>query len=108
MTGLRVRATRRGFFGQTREAGDEFEIASKEQLGSWMEQIGGKPVAEKSATPPADPFLARNADLIKADLAGLEVGQLVAYREQEAAAEKPRKGVIEAIDAAVAEKSANA
>ena len=72
MTGLRVRATRRGFFGQTREAGDEFEIASKEQL------------------------------------AGLAVEQLAAYREQEAAAEKPRKGVIEAIDAAVAEKSTNA
>lgn len=107
MTGLRVRATRRGYFGQERAVGDEFEIASKEQLGSWMEQIGGKAVAEKSA-PPADPFLARNADLIKADLAGLEVEQLAAYREQEAAAEKPRKGVIEAIDAAVAEKSANA
>ncbi|MGX9710021.1 hypothetical protein [Stenotrophomonas maltophilia group sp. LNF259] len=106
MTGLRVRATRRGFFGEQREVNDEFEIASKEQLGSWMERIDAA-VAEKSA-PPADPFLARNADLIKADLAGLEVEQLVAYREQEAAAEKPRKGVIEAIDAAVAEKSANA
>jgi hypothetical protein len=107
VTGLRVRATQRGYFGQERAVGDEFEIASKEQLGSWMEQISGKAVAEKSA-PPADPFLARNADQIKADLAGLEVEQLAAYREQEAAAEKPRKGVIEAIDAAVAEKSANA
>lgn len=107
MTGLRVRATRRGFFGQQREPGDEFEIDSKAQLGTWMDPVGGKVVAEKSA-PPEDPFLARNADLIKADLAGLAVEQLAAYREQEAAAEKPRKGVIEAIDAAVAEKSANA
>ncbi|MCU1141601.1 hypothetical protein [Stenotrophomonas maltophilia] len=107
MTGLRVRATRRGYFGQQREPGDEFEIDSKAQLGTWMDPVGGKPVAEKSA-PPADPFLARNADLIKADLAGLEVEQLAVYREQETAAEKPRKGVIEAIDAAVAEKSANA
>ncbi|MDH1660775.1 hypothetical protein N5E02_05020 [Stenotrophomonas sp. GD03777] len=106
MTGLRVRATRRGFFGQTREAGDEFEIASKEQLGSWMEQIGGKAVAEKSA-PTVDPFLERTVDQIKEDLAGLAVEQLAAYREQEAAG-KDRKGVIEAIDAAVAEKSANA
>lgn len=106
MTGLRVRATRRGFFGQTREVGDEFEIASKEQLGSWMEQIGGKAVAEKSASP-VDPFLDRTVDQIKEDLAGLEVEQLATYREQEAAG-KDRKGVIEAIDAAVAEKSANA
>jgi len=49
VTGLRVRATQRGYFGQERAVGDEFEIASKEQLGSWMEQISGKAVAEKSA-----------------------------------------------------------
>ena len=107
MTGLRVRATRRGFFGQQREPGDEFEIDSDKQMGSWMEKVGGKAVAEKSA-PLADPFLARNADQIKADLVSLGVEQLAAYRELEASAEKPRKGVIEAIDQAVAEKSANA
>lgn len=106
MTGLRVRATRRGYFGQERAVGDEFEIASKEQLGSWMEPISGKAVAEKSP-PPADPFLDRRVDQIKDDLASLGVEQLAVYREQEAAG-KDRKGVIEAIDAAVAEKSANA
>lgn len=106
MTGLRVRATRRGYFGQQREPGDEFEIDSKAQLGTWMDPVGGKPVAEKSA-PPADPFLDRTVDQIKDDLAGLGVEQLAAYREQEAAG-KDRKGVIEAIDAAVTEKSANA
>ncbi|WP_204303690.1 hypothetical protein, partial [Stenotrophomonas maltophilia] len=64
-------------------------------------------VAEKSAAPPADPFLDRTVDQIKDDLPALAVEQLAAYREQEAAG-KDRKGVIEAIDAAVAEKSANA
>ncbi|HDS1537452.1 MULTISPECIES: hypothetical protein [Stenotrophomonas] len=107
MTGLRVRATRRGFFGQQREPGDEFEIDSKAQLGTWMDPVGGKAVAEKSAPPPADPFLDRTVDQIKDDLPALAVEQLAAYREQEAAG-KDRKGVIEAIDAAVAEKSANA
>lgn len=108
MSGLRVRATRRGFFGQTREAGDEFEIGSKEQLGSWMERIGGQAVADKSAPPPpADPFLDRNVDLIEEDLKALSVEQLTAYRELEAVG-KDRKGVIKAIDQAVADKSADA
>lgn len=102
---IKVIALRRGFHGQLREAGDKFEVASKDEVGSWMEPVH-QAVAEKSA-PLADPFLARNTDQIKADLVSLGVEQLAAYRELEASAEKPRKGVIEAIDQAVAEKSGN-
>lgn len=104
---IKVRATRRGFYDKLLEAGEEFEIRSKKDLGSWMEEVDGKKGAATASDSSADPFLARNADLIKADLASLSAEQLTAYREQESASEKPRKGVIEAIEQAIAEKSGN-
>lgn len=105
---IKVRATRRGFYDKLLEAGEEFEIRSEKDMGSWMEKIGGKKEVPADGDPPTSPFLDRNADLIKADLDALDVEQLTAYREQEAAGSKPRKGVLEAIEQALAAKSNNA
>jgi hypothetical protein len=60
---MKVRATKNGYFIKFREVGEEFEIDSKQQLGSWMEVLEEeKPKrAAKKAVPtesaPADDFL---------------------------------------------------
>ena len=36
---MKVRATKQGFYGKMREAGEEFEIANKADLGKWMEPV---------------------------------------------------------------------
>lgn len=41
--GLKVIAKERGFYESLREEGAEFEIAKKEDLGSWMEPVGWEP-----------------------------------------------------------------
>jgi hypothetical protein len=44
---MKVKATKKGFYGKLRRVGDEFKISKKEDLGSWMKEI--KPVkAEQS------------------------------------------------------------
>ena len=49
---MKVKATKRGYYGSAiRDPGDQFEIASKEELGSWMEPV--KVVAQPKAEPPA-------------------------------------------------------
>jgi hypothetical protein len=64
---VKVRASARGFYGCLRSIGEEFQIASKDDLGSWMEVLkatsadadsapsrrNGKPVT-KPRTEPAD------------------------------------------------------
>ena len=48
---MKVKATKRGYYGSAiRDPGDQFEIASKEELGSWMEPVK---VAQPKAEPPA-------------------------------------------------------
>ena len=44
---MRVRATQRGFYGQLRQIGDEFDCP-KDQLGSWMQVIEPEPEPAKS------------------------------------------------------------
>lgn len=56
--------------------------------------------------PTVDPFLDRPVDKIKADLEGLSVEQLTAYRELEEGSAKPRAGLLKAIEAAVTAKQA--
>ena len=36
---MKVKATKKGFYGKLRKEGDEFEISNKKELGSWMEEI---------------------------------------------------------------------
>ena len=36
---MKVIATKKGFYGKLRRAGDEFEISDKKELGSWMKEI---------------------------------------------------------------------
>lgn len=63
---IKVRATTRGYYGGVvRQAGDEFEVETKEHIGSWMDPAveekgpakepakGGKGKG-KGAQPPAD------------------------------------------------------
>lgn len=45
---MRVRATQRGFYGQLRQAGDEFDCP-EEMLGLWMEVI--EPAPEPAPEP---------------------------------------------------------
>ena len=40
---IRVKATAKGYFGQLREPGDEFEIPDEKALGNWMEVVEEKP-----------------------------------------------------------------
>ncbi|WP_312321182.1 hypothetical protein [Stenotrophomonas sp.] len=56
--------------------------------------------------PAADPFLDRTIAQIEPDLEALSADQLDAYRELEAAAVKPRTGLLKAIDDAIAAKQA--
>lgn len=48
--GIKVKATARGFYGQLREKGEEFEVADKTALGTWMEPIGKTAKAEDGKT----------------------------------------------------------
>ena len=41
--GIRVRALRVGVYGHYREEGEEFVIAKKEDLGSWMVPVSQLP-----------------------------------------------------------------
>lgn len=42
--GIKVIAHRQGYYGQFREAGDEFEIADEDAFHeSWMDRADGKP-----------------------------------------------------------------
>jgi hypothetical protein len=108
--GIKVKAIAEGYYGNVLRipgsANAEFEIAGEEELGKWMEVVDGKTPSDD--TPPADPFLDRTIADISGDLASLTPEQLVSYREQESAKEKPRKGVLDAIDAETAARSANA
>lgn len=72
----------------------------------------GKPVPAKAPSkseppPPGNTFLDRNAPEILADLKGQTVEQLAEHAEAEKAG-KNRKGVLEAITAELAERSASA
>lgn len=44
---IRVKATRRGYYGTLREVGEQFTVADKKHVGSWMEPLG--PVKEEKA-----------------------------------------------------------
>jgi hypothetical protein len=106
---IKVKAIADGYYGNVLRvpgaANAEFEIAGEDEMGKWMERVGGKP---SSASPPAaDPFLDRNVPEIVADLASLTPEQLVSYREDEEKG-KARKGVLDAIDAETAARSADA
>lgn len=37
--GIKVRATEPGYYGKYREAGEEFVIRKKDDMGSWMEPL---------------------------------------------------------------------
>ncbi|WCE04428.1 hypothetical protein [Pseudoxanthomonas sp. JBR18] len=112
--GIKVKAIAVGYYGNVLHVpgtdNAEFEIASEDELGKWMERVGGKASSSQppaSTQPPADPFLERNVPEITDDLASLKPEQLVSYREQEAKG-KNRKGVLDAIDAETASRSASA
>jgi hypothetical protein len=49
---VKVRASARGFHGCLRSIGEEFQIASKDDLGSWMEEL-------KATSADADPAASR-------------------------------------------------
>lgn len=38
--GVKVKAKARGFYGQLREIGEEFEVADKKSVGTWMDPVG--------------------------------------------------------------------
>ena len=44
---MKVKATKKGFYGKLRKEGEEFNISKKEDLGSWMEEIKTKKVTTK-------------------------------------------------------------
>ncbi|TMN24502.1 hypothetical protein [Pseudoxanthomonas sp. X-1] len=106
---IKVKAIAEGYYGDVLRipgtANAEFEIGSEEELGKWMEVVGGK--ASSDDPPPADPFLDRTVADITGDLASLTPEQLVSYRDAESKG-KARKGVLEAIDAETAARSADA
>ena len=53
---MQVRATERGYYGgMIREAGDEFAIADKSELGSWMEVLKPAKRAKPEPTPEPEP-----------------------------------------------------
>ncbi|MDY4297519.1 MULTISPECIES: hypothetical protein [unclassified Xanthomonas] len=105
--GIKVMAIAEGYYGNVLRtpgaANAEFEIASEDELGKWMEVVDGGTPAE----PEADPFLDRTVADITGDLASLTPEQLVSYRDAESKG-KARKGVLEAIDTETAARSAEA
>jgi hypothetical protein len=51
--GIKVIAIAKGYYGQFRESGDEFEIADDEAFHeSWMERADGKPMKRAKAAQP--------------------------------------------------------
>lgn len=36
---MRVKATKKGFYGKLRKVNEEFTIESKKDLGSWMQEV---------------------------------------------------------------------
>ena len=53
---MKVRATKRGYYGYLRDDGDVFEIESEDHLGSWMKIVPDDvEVADKSAALAAAP-----------------------------------------------------
>lgn len=50
-----VVATEVGFYGGLRAIGEQFEIASEKDLGSWMAKVGDKPKPEAKAKPGPKP-----------------------------------------------------
>lgn len=105
--GIKVIAIAEGYYGNVLRtpgaANAEFEIASEDELGKWMKVIDGGTPAE----PEADPFLDRSVAQIAGDLPTLTPEQLVRYWDAESKG-KARKGVLEAIDAETAARSAGA
>lgn len=58
---IKVRATTRGYYGgQIREAGDVFEVETKEHVGSWMD-----PAVEEKSAPKAEPKGGKNGSKAK-------------------------------------------
>lgn len=39
---MKVKAIKTGFYGRLRKVNDEFVIASKKDLGSWMQELKAK------------------------------------------------------------------
>ncbi|WP_045764616.1 hypothetical protein [Xanthomonas albilineans] len=106
--GIKVKAIAEGYYGDVLRvpgaANAEFEIASEDELGKWMEPVDALAAPDNLE---ADPFLERTVAEITADLASLTPEQLVSYRDEEAKG-KARKGVLDAIDADTAARSAEA
>lgn len=50
-----VVATEVGFYGGLRAIGEQFEIKSEKDLGSWMVKVGDKPKPEAKAKPGPKP-----------------------------------------------------
>lgn len=51
--GIKVVAIAKGYYGQFREPGDEFEVADEEAFhDSWMERLDGKAAKRTKATTP--------------------------------------------------------
>lgn len=50
-----VVATEVGFYGGLRAIGEQFEIKSEKDLGSWMVKVGNKPKPEAKAKPGPKP-----------------------------------------------------
>lgn len=53
--GIKVQATRQGYYGHFREPGDQFEIADEQAFhDSWMEKLdkNGRPIPNRNAPRP--------------------------------------------------------
>lgn len=50
---VQVVAKRRGFYGQLREAGEQFTVASEKEVGTWMGRVDEpqKPAKDKQPDP---------------------------------------------------------
>lgn len=50
---MRVKAKKLGFYGKLRNPNEEFNIESKDQLGSWMEEVKQPAKPKAQAKPKA-------------------------------------------------------
>lgn len=49
---MEVRATKKGYFGETiRDIGEVFSVPEGTELGGWMEPVAGEEVAEETPAP---------------------------------------------------------